>query len=228
MAKPKLAEDNADQAAATEKKNTRGFSFENTKPIPPKDDTKQSARENDGPMDGPDHEHDPDDADHEDRLTRDQESRYAEELSDEDDYEDDWEERDLLDAPEPRPGFAQRWVRTMADGKPDAQNLAKRLNRGWQPRSADTVPKGTFCPTIQHGEFAGVVGIEGMILMERPLKRQMAQRRKNREYTVSQMQGVESDMNRIHDPQSGLGAPQFEHNKTSVMRGRRVAVAEDD
>jgi hypothetical protein len=222
MAKqPKLADDDAGTAAATKTKTTRGFNFENTQPIPPK------GAENGGQQGRP-NDDDPDDADHEDRLTRAQESRYADEAFDEDGYDDDWDERELLDAPDPRPGFAQRWVRTQADGQPDPRNVAKRLNQGWLPRKADTVPKGIACPTLQHGEFAGVVGIEGMILMERPLERQMAQRRKVKRDVETQMMGVENDMHRVHSPGSGLGEPQFAERKTSVMRGRPVAVAEDD
>lgn len=219
MAKqPTLAEDNADTAAA---KKTRGFSFDETKPIPPKNAAPHGADDDDD-LD--------DTAEHEDRLTRDQESRYAAEASDEDDYDDDWEEQELLDAPDPRPGFVQHWVRTLRtdNGQPDAQNLAKRLNQGWRPRSADTLPRGSFAPTIQHGDFAGVIGIEGMILMERPQKRQLAHRRRVREETIRQMHGVESDMHRAHDPKSGLGQPIFERNKSNVTRGRPVEVADDD
>lgn len=160
------------------------------------------------------------------RTTRAQEAR-GESVHDEDDYEDDWEEPDLLDAPPPRPGYVQRWIRTLIHGQGDPGNVAKRSNQRWRPRPADTVPKGFSVPTIQHGQHAGCIGIEGMVLMERPEKAQRARRRKNRELTRMQMEGVESDLHQVHDPSSGLGQPTLK-SRSKVERGRRVAAADDD
>ncbi len=164
-----------------------------------------------------------DDADDDERLTRDQEQR---EDDIHDDYDDDWEVPDILDAPPARPGFAQRWVRTTLEGKDDPRNVAKRMNERWRPRRADTVPKGYHAPTIQHGEYAGYIGVEGVVLMERPEKVQNAVRKRNRDMARAQMQGVENDLHKIHDPHSGYGQPTLS-NRSKVQRGRPV-VADDD
>lgn len=158
-----------------------------------------------------------------DRVTRAQETREADDFDDED---DDWEPPELLDAPPARPGYVQRWIRTTAKGVSDPQNVAKRFNQRWRPRSPDTVPKGQYVPTIQHGEHAGCIGIEGMVLMERPAKIQAKQRKRNADMTRMQMEGVESDLHKIHDPSSGLGQPSLK-SKSTVVRGR-PKLADDD
>jgi hypothetical protein len=45
-----------------------------------------------------------------------------------------WRPSNLLEAPEARPGFSQRWIATMVLGQETPTNVAKRLREGWQPR----------------------------------------------------------------------------------------------
>ena len=73
----------------------------------------------------------------------------------------------LLDAPEPRPGFVQRWVATSIQGKDTPDNVYKRMREGWEARPANTVKNQLF-PTINHGQWEGCIGIEGMLLCEMP------------------------------------------------------------
>ena len=78
-----------------------------------------------------------------------------------------WKPPSLLDAPEPRPGYTQRWIATSIQGKETPDNVYKRMREGWEPRSADSVKDPLF-PTINHGQWAGSIGIEGMLLCEMP------------------------------------------------------------
>ena len=78
-----------------------------------------------------------------------------------------WKPPSLLDAPEARPGYVQRWVATSIQGKESPDNVYKRMREGWEPRPADTV-KSKLYPTINHGQWAGSIGIEGMLLCEMP------------------------------------------------------------
>lgn len=164
-----------------------------------------------------------DDDDDAERLSRDQEARTDEVHED---YDDDWTPPELLDAPPARPGYVQRWIRTTVHGVGDPRNVAKRMNQRWMPRKPETVPKGYHVPTIQHGQYAGCIGIEGNVLMERPEKIQNKQRRLNREMAEFQMRGVEQDLHRVHDPSSGLGQPSL-RAKSEVVRGK-PRVADDD
>lgn len=77
----------------------------------------------------------------------------------------------VLDAPPPRPGMRQRWVRTHMLGQSDPAHVHKRFREGWSPRKMDTVPEGFMVPTLNHGQFNGCIGIEGLILCEMPVAR---------------------------------------------------------
>jgi hypothetical protein len=71
--------------------------------------------------------------------------------------------------PPARAGMDQRWIRTELGGKFDPTNWARKQREGWKARPADSVPKDFPVPRIDQGKLAGCIGIEGMILCERPL-----------------------------------------------------------
>jgi hypothetical protein len=78
-----------------------------------------------------------------------------------------WKPPSLLDAPEPRPGMVQRWIATSIQGRETPDNVYKRMRAGWNPRPADSVDDKRY-PTINHGQWAGSIGVEGMLLCEMP------------------------------------------------------------
>ena len=82
-----------------------------------------------------------------------------------------WKPPSLLDAPEPRPGYTQRWIATSIQGRDTPDNVFKRMREGWNPRKADSVKDKLF-PTINHGQWSGSIGIEGMLLCEMPTEKQ--------------------------------------------------------
>lgn len=92
-----------------------------------------------------------------------------------DDYDKPWTPPHNLTAPEPRPGMAQRWIRTELGGTDDSANLARSMQEGWKLRSADSVPDNFPVPTISHGKHAGAIGVQGLVLCEMP-KTRLAQR----------------------------------------------------
>ena len=81
-----------------------------------------------------------------------------------------WKPPALLDAPEPRPGYQQRWVATSIQGRETPDNVYKRMREGWEKRDASTVKDQTYA-TINHGQWAGCIGVEGMLLCEMPENR---------------------------------------------------------
>lgn len=100
-----------------------------------------------------------------------------------------WEAPTSLKAPTPRAGFVQRWIRVGMFGNDDATNAARKAREGWRPRMLDTVPAGFTLPSISHGQWAGCIGVEGMILCEMPeqlaVKRRTAIRAKTDNITES-------------------------------------------
>jgi hypothetical protein len=145
-------------------------------------------------------------------------------------HEDEWEHRGLLDTraiPE-RPGYTRRWIRTKLQGEDDPNRVATALNQGWRPIKADTLPKEAFVATVNFGNWGNVVGIDGMILMERALPIHEAEARHVRGLTNHQMEAVENELFRVHKPGTrGFGAPRVVDRHTTVRTGRRVEVAED-
>lgn len=159
------------------------------------------------------------------RESRTQESREAVELHEQ--YNDSWESPALLstDNIPARAGFVQRWVRTKTRGEDDQNNVFRKINQGWKPRALDTVPKGQFVPNI---DFNGlnVIGIHGMILMERPAQQHKRHAEYNRQQAQNQMIAVKENMFKVHKAGDGMTRPQM-RTESEVSRGRLVDPDDD-
>lgn len=130
-----------------------------------------------------------------------------------------WVRPTSLEAPPPRKGFRQRWVRVGSMGQDDPTNTARKFREGWRPRPAETLPKDYHAPTIGHGKWSGCIGVEGMILCEMPEK--MAEKR-NAHYAAKTKlvtDTIESDL----QGQSHPNMPITQERKTGVVRGVKVA-----
>ncbi len=134
-----------------------------------------------------------------------------------------WKPPSLLDAPEARPGYVQRWVATSIQGKDSPDNVYKRMREGWEPRPADTV-KSKLYPTINHGQWAGSIGIEGMLLCEMPeeiaLQKQDYYSGKNEE----QNESIAGDLDALG---RRSGQPIYQERKSETSRGRSLSAASD-
>ena len=134
-----------------------------------------------------------------------------------------WKPASLLDAPPPRPGMVQRWVATSILGKETPDNVFKRQREGWNPRASDSV--GDFpIPTINHGQWTGCIGVEGMILCEMP--------QETHDSMKSYYQGKTQELNEsvnteLRNTERAGGLPIQEDRKSSVSRGSDFAVMED-
>lgn len=130
-----------------------------------------------------------------------------------------WVRPTSLEAPPPRKGFRQRWVRVGSMGQDDPTNTARKFREGWRPRPSDSLPKGYHAPTISHGKWAGCIGVEGMVLCEMPEK--LAEKRNKHYQAKTQLvtDTIESDLQN----QSHPSMPITQERKTNVVRGVRVA-----
>ena len=126
-----------------------------------------------------------------------------------------WRPSNLLEAPEARPGMKQRWIATIVLGQETPTNVAKRLREGWQPRDPKTVKDAQHFPTIEHGKFAGCIGIEGMVLCEMPEEMVNQRNEYYAKMTENMMTSVHRDINKIEQP----GQPIQRSYKSSVTRG---------
>jgi hypothetical protein len=88
----------------------------------------------------------------------------------------------------------------MVLGQETPTNVAKRMREGWQPRSAKSIKDSQHFPTIEHGKFAGHIGIEGMVLCEMPTEMVNQRNEYYANMTDNLMTSVEQDMNRAETP----------------------------
>ena len=151
---------------------------------------------------------------------------YGEEI-DYQDYDENWKPPELLDAPAPRPGFVQRWIAVVTSGDDDAANLQKAIAEGWRPRDPATCPSDWKPPTISDGNWAGTIGVRGMVLMERPRKLHKRYADATKERTKSQLARVRSDMFSVHQQGGPFGKPVME-SRSRVTGRPSVAPADDD
>lgn len=153
------------------------------------------------------------------RLSREQTQRVADTIHE--DYDDKFQENDLLSTKDipAREGYVQRWVRTSMRGHEDQSNVFKKMNKGWRPRPKSSVPKGQFVMSVG---FQGedVIGIHGMILMERPLSFALRERRSVEHATNLQIDAVQQNIFRMHEPGRGVSRPQM-NIESKVSRGRK-------
>ena len=135
-----------------------------------------------------------------------------------------WQPPSLLDAPNPRPGMVQRWIATSIQGKDTPDNVYKRMRAGWNPRAADTVKDQRY-PTINHGQWAGSIGVEGMILCEMPEEKFKAMKEYYQGKNLDQNEAIPGELDAM--ARTG-GIPIQQDRKSTSSRGRDVSVMADN
>ena len=151
------------------------------------------------------------------RTTRNSEKIHAtrEDIS----REETWSPPSMLEAPPAREGMRQRWVSTQILGQEMPHHTMKRFREGWTPRPIDTIPEDFPVPTIAQGQWAGHVGVEGMILCEMPETKVAARRQYFARKNADLNQFVDSNLNKVE--QSG-GVAIDRNVKSSVSRGQKI------
>jgi|TARA_R110000751_G_scaffold136295_2_gene239284 hypothetical protein len=134
-----------------------------------------------------------------------------------------WKPPSLLDAPEARPGMVQRWIATSIQGRDTPDNVYKRMRAGWNPRPADSVKDKRF-PTINHGQWAGSIGVEGMILCEMPNDAFSSMKDYYRGRSEEQNESIPGELDAV---QRNGGIPIHQERSSTTSRGRDVSVMDD-
>jgi len=136
-----------------------------------------------------------------------------------------WQRPSDLEAPPARPGYVQRWIRTSLGAGPDPRNAQKKFREGWKPREAHTAPRGFSPPTISHGQFGEVIGVEGLVLCEMPERIHKQRQRHYADKTQRQTDAIEQDLHSVERP----GNPIEQRRRSRTERGRpRVPPTADD
>ena len=134
-----------------------------------------------------------------------------------------WKPPSLLDPPKPRPGYVQRWIATSIQGKETPDNVYKRMREGWEPRKADTAKDQLF-PTINHGQWAGSIGIEGMLLCEMPKEKHRAMKNYYQNKSSEANESIAGDLDALGRK---TGQTIYQDRSSNSSRGRDLSVMDD-
>ncbi len=142
-----------------------------------------------------------------------------------------WRRATALEAPPPRPGFVQRWVRTKSNGVDDTENYDRYITEGWRPRKPSTVPRGHSLATTKSDKNGQLIVKKGHVLMEttEDIKRQ-----RDAFYSKSldrQTKAVEQELFTDNKGHAGRVMPLTDatvKSRAALARRRPRAAADDD
>lgn len=139
-----------------------------------------------------------------------------------------WRRPTSLDAPPPRPGMVQRWVRmTHRDGQ-DTINWSGKFREGWKPRTPDTLPREFVHLTGAQQGSGSLITIGGMVLCEMPERTLQQKRAYIRELNRRQELSVSTETDKVSREGVAQGAaPITRQDEVTVTRGpgRRPSTA---
>ncbi|MEQ1711639.1 MAG: hypothetical protein ABL908_09570 [Hyphomicrobium sp.] len=106
-----------------------------------------------------------------------------------------WREPTALDAPPPRPGMVQRWVRDLAVADSQDNNWARRYGEGWRPRDPSSVSGAFQYLTGKSSAGQPTLRVGNSVLCEMPvdLARQRAAHYRNKLERQMQTAGADLD-----------------------------------
>jgi len=133
----------------------------------------------------------------------------------------EWKPANTLDAPPPRPGKVQRWVRFQIGDKDDPRNWSRAQREGWSPRPVDTISSEFGAPTMNHAQFGTVVQVGDVILCEMDERLYKSRKKFFANKAKRQREAMEKR------PMQGTPI-KVEENKRSVTYGRRRAAATEE
>ena len=161
-------------------------------------------------------------------ATRESESRAYEKVHDEED--EPWVRGASLEMPPARPGMDQRWIRFAIRGQDDSTNWARKMREGWKPRKADTVPEDFPVPRLDHGRMAGLIGIEGSVLCERPMGISKRRDRHFENETQKRTDAINADLQRLNadNRNPAFGEVRMASRQVPVREVARDVAVQDD
>jgi len=161
-------------------------------------------------------------------IKREADERIYDPVHDEEDAP--WVRGASLAMPPARKGMDQRWIRFAIRGQSDSTNWSRKMREGWKPRPADTVPESFPMPTIDHGQFKGLIGIEGSVLCERPMA---ISKRRDKHFagvTEKRTEAINHDLQRLNEQNANpaFGPVRLATRTTPAREVAREVPVQDD
>jgi hypothetical protein len=143
--------------------------------------------------------------------------------------QEEWKPSDTLDAPPPRVGMEQRWVRFRIGTDDDQKNFSSKQRGGWVVRALTTVPAGYFPPTMRHSQMGEVIAVGDLILCERPRSIGVAQKKYFRDKLRRQTQAGQRHIRKAERSDHPIDVEE-KRDRPTVGYGqkRRVSVQSDE
>lgn len=141
-----------------------------------------------------------------------------------------WRPPTSLDAPEPRPGYVQRWIRTgFRGGESDTINIQGKDREGWRPRDPKTIPQGDAFFFSNTSQMTGTeLRVGSLVLHEIPEQILRAKRAYIRNQSRQLEQGVASDTEKASREGVRAGLPPIvREERADVTTGRRPPTLAD-
>lgn len=137
-------------------------------------------------------------------------------------HDSSWHRPTELEAPPPRPGFTQRWIRIRTGNEEDVSNSSRKFREGWLPRAAESVPAEYLPPTIRHARLGNLIGVADLVLCEMPIRKAEQRNAFWRAKTDRMVQGIEEDLRNV-----SRGGPRIQRSAKTEVTKRRLRVPED-
>ena len=127
---------------------------------------------------------------------------------------DAWKPPEVLPEPNPRPGWAHRWVRISMQGNSDPGNIASKLREGYEPVRAEEYPEMMMHAT-EEGRFKGGIEIGGLLLCRIPSEFLVQRAKFYEDQNKANMESVDNNFMRDSDPRM----QKFAERQTKVTFG---------
>lgn len=141
------------------------------------------------------------------RTDRDAESREATVRS-----TDAWIQPSQLPSPNPREGWAHRWVRVSSKDKADTRNLSRRLREGWEPVNAAEYKELKVISDLD-SRYPDGIEIGGLLLCRIPKEVIEARNKHFSNQNTQQIQSVDQGFMNDHDPRM----PKYNDSKSRTQ-----------
>jgi len=140
-----------------------------------------------------------------------------------------WKRPSNLDAPPPRPGFVQRWIRYRAGNVEDTDNIEKMMDQGWRPVDKTTTKAGHELTARTQGQYGKYYVKRGLMLMEMPVKTMQQRNAFYRKKLLTMTKSVERDLLKDNNRVMPVLQPENRTRVTSkARRGNLDASIPDD
>ena len=115
-----------------------------------------------------------------------------------------WTPPSSLDAPPAPEGFCHRWIRVESMGFQDTANVSKKMREGWEFVRAEEVKNqlgDNSYPVIAQGNYAGLIGVAGLVLGRIPEEIAKSRAEYFRRITQDRVDSVDNDIMKEQRPE---------------------------